>query len=115
MKSLWMDEGGAILSVELILIMVMVVIGLVVGLASLRDVIDAKLVELSAAVAAIDPGYGFGGIIYTADDTTASTADGAWVAGSAYSSAMVVDGDFGPATVLESEDTTIGTPAIVSE
>lgn len=118
MKRLWMDEGGAILSIELILIAVLVVIGLVVGLAAVRDVVAAKLVELSAAVAAIDTGYGYGGITYSADNTTAGGAnqDGAWVAGSKYQSEMVISGLFDPADVLASETVTnIVDPYIVSK
>ena len=118
-KNLWLDEGGAILSVELILIMVMVVIGLVVGLKALRDAVDAKLAEVAAAVAAIDPGYGFGGITYLADATTSGIPDGAWVAGSGYLSQMApvaAIGAFDAAAVLDSEDLSAGgvLPAIVS-
>jgi Flp pilus assembly pilin Flp len=126
MKKLWMDESGAILSVELILIMVLVVIGLVVGLKALRDTVDGKLVELSAAVAAIDCGYGWGGITYISGGEGTSlfvTADGAWVAGSMYSSQMAIEeafglgaGAFDPAVVLESETVACDTqPAIISQ
>lgn len=121
MKKLWMDESGAILSVELILIMVMVVIGLVVGLKALRDAVVAKLADVAAAVAAIDPGYGYGGITYLSVGTGQfASADGAWVAGSQYESTMAFEGGWGagiytPEAVLTSEVAVAGTaPIIVS-
>jgi Flp pilus assembly pilin Flp len=88
MKKLWLDEGGAILSVEMILIMVIVVIGLVVGLTALRDAIDSKLAELGAAVGAIDPGYGWSGLYYEAIAADIPADASAWVAGSAYNASL---------------------------
>ena len=40
LKRLWLDEGGAVLSTELILLLVITVIGMVVGLTALRDAVD---------------------------------------------------------------------------
>ena len=64
LKRLWLDEGGAILSAELCLIMVLLVIGMVVGLTALRDAVDFQLTDIAAAIAAIDPGYEFNGLQY---------------------------------------------------
>jgi Flp pilus assembly pilin Flp len=64
LKKLWLDEGGAVLSVELILLLVIVVIGIVVGMTALRDSIDFKFVELAEAVNRINPSYAVGGITY---------------------------------------------------
>ncbi len=119
LKCLWLDEGGAVLSTELILLMVVAVIGVTVGMVALRDSVAAKLVELSAAVATIDPGYGFGGIEYYADPSTSSSPDSGWVAGSSYESTMasVADfgnGDFEPAVVLESEAVEPGIPPAIA-
>ena len=66
LKRLWMDEGGAILTTELILIMVITVIGLIVGLVALRDAVDYQLADLAGAIAAIDVSYSFDGLRYTA-------------------------------------------------
>ena len=51
LKRLWRDEGGAILTTELILIMVLTVIGMIVGLTALRDAVDYQLADLAAAIA----------------------------------------------------------------
>ena len=65
LKRLWLDEGGAILSAELCLIMVLLVIGMVVGLTALRDAVDFQLADIAGAIAALDPGYSFTGLKYT--------------------------------------------------
>jgi hypothetical protein len=95
MKTLWLDESGAILSVELILLMVILVIGLVVGLTALRDSIDATLASLSAAVAAIDPGYGLSGLAYNAVAADITDNSSAWVAGSAYNAGLPAEAQSG--------------------
>lgn len=63
LKRLWRDEGGAVLSVELILLLVILVIGLVVGMTALRDAITLKYVELAGAVGSINPAYRVTGIL----------------------------------------------------
>jgi Flp pilus assembly pilin Flp len=60
----WRDEGGAVLSVELILLLVILVFGLVVGMTALRDAIDFKFVTMAEAVNRIDPSYAVAGIAY---------------------------------------------------
>lgn len=64
LKRLWLDEGGAVLSTELILLLVITVIGMVVGLTALRDAVDGQLGDLAGAIAAIDPAYAVSGICY---------------------------------------------------
>jgi len=74
MKKLWMDEGGALLSVELILLMVILVIGLICGMQSLRTAIVTKLADVAGAVCAIDPTFGYSGTSYVAAGTMATDA-----------------------------------------
>ena len=74
LKKLWRDEGGAILTTELILIIVITVIGMVVGLTALRDAVDAQLADLAGAIAAIDVGYQFDGLLYSASELGLSGA-----------------------------------------
>ena len=83
LKRLWMDEGGAILTTELILIMVLTVIGLIVGLTALRDAVDYQLADLAAAIAAIDVSYSWSGIAYAATALTGACGE-AYVADSSY-------------------------------
>jgi hypothetical protein len=64
LKRLWSDESGAILSAELLLLMVILVIGLTVGMVALRDAIVAQFGELALSIAQVDTGYGWAGISY---------------------------------------------------
>jgi hypothetical protein len=65
MKKLWSDESGAVLSVELILLLVLVVFGIGVGLTVLRDAVLVKLCDVANAIAALDTSYQFYGLTYT--------------------------------------------------
>lgn len=97
LKKLWMDEGGALLSVELILLIVITVIGITVGMVVLRDAVVAEFQDVAAAVSSIDPGYGWAGLVYTdLNGTTAPT--NAYVNGSYYDSDIALNG--GPVQVL---------------
>ncbi len=101
LKRLWMDEGGAILSTELILIMVILVIGMSIGLVALRDAVDAQLADVAAAIAAINPAYEWAGLVYNGEGTLygamgtvgEGTAPYAWVAGSLWDCGTNVAGD----------------------
>jgi Flp pilus assembly pilin Flp len=66
LKRLWLDEGGAILSAELCLIMVLLVIGMIVGLTALRDAVDYQLADIAGAIGAIDASYSWTGLAYSA-------------------------------------------------
>lgn len=81
LKKLWLDEGGVILSTELILIVIILVIGLVTGLTALKTAVITKLADLAGAIAAIDTSYGFTGSTYDAGGTVGS---GAYTNGSEY-------------------------------
>ena len=64
LKRLWLDEGGAILSAELLLLMVILVIGLSVGMVALRDAIVSQYGELALAIAGVDTSFGWSGLYY---------------------------------------------------
>ena len=57
MRKLFNDEVGAVISAELVLVLTIGVLGMVVGLASVRDSINAELVDLSSAFGAIDQSF----------------------------------------------------------
>jgi hypothetical protein len=82
LKKLWMDEGGALLSVELILLVVITVIGITVGMVVLRDAVVSEYQSLAAAVNSIDTGYGWSYLEY------AGTNSSAYVNGSVYLSSL---------------------------
>ncbi|MGA2066208.1 MAG: hypothetical protein ABSG86_14630 [Thermoguttaceae bacterium] len=82
LKRLWVDEGGAIISAELILVMVIVVIGMIIGLVALRDAVVAELSDVAQAISAIDASYSFGGIGFQSGSSV--TLSGDFVSGSSY-------------------------------
>ena len=57
MRKLFNDEAGFVVSAELVLVLTIAVLGMVVGLASVRDAINGELVDLSSAFGAIDQSY----------------------------------------------------------
>ena len=57
LQQLWNDERGAIFSMELILIATLVVIGIIVGLATLRDSVVGELGDTAAAVGQVNQSY----------------------------------------------------------
>lgn len=73
-KRLWEDEAGAAYTMEIILVATLLVIGLVVGLATLRDSVVNKLGDVAGAVDDIVQTYSWDGI----------TGHSSFVAGSDY-------------------------------
>ncbi|MBS0265407.1 MAG: hypothetical protein JSS02_25960, partial [Planctomycetes bacterium] len=62
LKKLWNDEAGAIISAELILVATIVVLGSIVGLASLRDAIVTELADVGAAIGSLNQTFQFSNI-----------------------------------------------------
>lgn len=61
--SLWRQDDAVILSAELILIASVVIVGMVVGLGSVRDSITTELADLAQAIANLDQSFTMGGIV----------------------------------------------------
>jgi hypothetical protein len=62
LKRLWADEGGAIISAELVLILTITVIGMIVGLVATRDSVVSQLASVAQGIAAIDASFEFGAV-----------------------------------------------------
>lgn len=60
MRKLMNDEAGFVISAELVLVLTIGVLGMVVGLASLRDSLSSELVDLSNAFGAVSQSYSLG-------------------------------------------------------
>ena len=56
------DEAGFVVSSELVLIATMLVLGLIVGLSSLRNSITAELADLAASIGNISQEYSYSSI-----------------------------------------------------
>ena len=57
LKKLWSDDAGAIIAAEYLFIATILVIGIIVGLASVRDAVNTALAELANAYLALSQGY----------------------------------------------------------
>ena len=63
MKKLWNDEAGFVVSAELILIATIAVIGLIVGLAAVRDGITSELSDVAGAIQDVNQSYSIDGVV----------------------------------------------------
>ena len=62
LPKLWADDCGALLSIEFLLIASVLVLGLVVGLTTLRNAVTAEFVALADALLALNTGFSVGGL-----------------------------------------------------
>jgi len=65
LQRFWADEAGFVVSSELVLVATMLVIGLCVGLTSLRNQVVQELVDTGAAIGMFSQGYEYTGTIKT--------------------------------------------------
>jgi len=61
-KRLWTDETAAIISADIIMVATTLVIGVMVGLKSVRDAVVTELADVAQAVANHDQSYSFSGV-----------------------------------------------------
>jgi hypothetical protein len=78
LHALWGDEGGFVLSSELVLIATVVVIGLTVGLVSIRDAVLGELADVGAAIGSLNQSYWYHGVARTCGCQCSASA---WAAG----------------------------------
>jgi len=62
LKALWNDDCGAVVSIELILVITILGIGMIVGLTTLRNDVVTELADTAQAVANIDQSYSYCGV-----------------------------------------------------
>ncbi len=74
LKSLWQDDGGAVLAIEFILFVVIVLFGLIVGYVGLRNAAVAELSGVADAVADLSVCFSFSGLT-----NCESSVCGSWV------------------------------------
>jgi hypothetical protein len=61
MQRLWKDDCGALISMEFLFVATILVIGIIVGLANVRDAVNTELSELANAILALSQGYTLSG------------------------------------------------------
>src|ERR1041385_5639749 len=59
---LWKEEAGAIVSAEIMLVATILVIGVIVGLKSVRDSVVTELADVAQAIANINQSFSFSGV-----------------------------------------------------
>lgn len=59
---LWRDEQGFIVSAELVLVATIVVIGMIIGLATVRDQVIQELGDFALAIGQVNQSYSWSGI-----------------------------------------------------
>ncbi|MCL6503828.1 MAG: hypothetical protein K6T86_14185 [Pirellulales bacterium] len=62
LSRLWKEEDGAIVSSEIVVVTVLLVLGMIVGLQSVREAVVTELADFAAAVGSINQSYSFAGI-----------------------------------------------------
>lgn len=75
MKKFWSDEAGFIVSAELVLIATILVLGMIVGLVSVRDQVVQELGDIAYAIGLINTSYSFSGITGHTSSTAGSAFD----------------------------------------
>lgn len=63
LKQLWNDECGVIISAELVLVATILVIGMITGLASLRDAVVTEMADVGQAVSQLNQSFSIGGVV----------------------------------------------------
>lgn len=61
LRKLWADDDGAVISVELLLIVSILIFGLIPGFVALRNSINAALTTTGNAIVALVPSFTFSG------------------------------------------------------
>ena len=73
LMQVWRDETGFVVSAELVLIATILVIGMIVGLASLRDQVVQELGDVGAAISQVVQSYSWSGITGHTSSVAGST------------------------------------------
>ena len=61
-QQFWKDDDAALISAELVCVMTILVLGMIVGLASVRDGVTTEAADLASAIGALNQSYSFGGV-----------------------------------------------------
>jgi hypothetical protein len=70
--SLWQDEAGFVVSMELVLIVTILVIGTIAGLTALRDAIVGELTDVARSVQQLNQSYSINGVESASASTSGS-------------------------------------------
>lgn len=74
-QQFWNDEHGFVVSTELVLIATVLVLGMIVGLTTLRDQVIAELADVAAAMSNTNQSYSYSGITGHSSSTSGTFFD----------------------------------------
>ncbi len=69
---LWSDDAGFVISTELVLVATILVLGVIVGLTTVRDAVVQELGDLALAIGSINQSYTFSGVTGHTSSTAGS-------------------------------------------
>ena len=69
---LWADQAGFVVSTELVLVATILVIGMVVGLVTVRDAVVQELADVAGAIASVSQSYEYTDVIGHTSATSGS-------------------------------------------
>lgn len=73
LKNLWSDQAGFVVSAELVLVATILVIGMIVGLTTVRDQVVQELGDVAQHFAELNQSYSFSGITGHHSSTSGTT------------------------------------------
>ena len=78
LKAMWNDENGAIVSIEMVIIITVAVLALIVGWAEVASAVNTELDDISNAVGKLNQSFFFAGFAsFKADGTPKANVPGA--------------------------------------
>jgi len=72
MQRFWNDDGGVIITVELVLIATILGIGLIVGLTAVRDAVNSEFADIAQSINNIDQSYSYSSVTGLSSSTSGS-------------------------------------------
>lgn len=72
LSRLWNDEAGFVISSELVLVATILVIGMIVGLTTVRDQVVQELADVAGAISDVNQSYSYSAVIGHTSSTAGS-------------------------------------------
>ncbi len=104
LRQLWQDDAGFVVSTELVLIASILVIGMIVGLATVRDQVVQELGDIGLAIGQLNQSYSFSGV----SGHTATTAGSSFVDQTDFCDDAEAQAPNGPPACIQFVNTTPG-------
>jgi len=73
LSRLWADEAGFVVSSELVMVATVMVVGMLVGMTTVRDQVVQELADVADAISEIDQSYSFGSVTGHTSSTAGMT------------------------------------------